>query len=146
MNSFKTVNDIEYFMNNYKKSRIIAYIIILSISTLGLLISFVAFTVFLAIAIAVCIMMHTMPTTTQAADQCEFQFKNDFLTIINYSSNKIYEVSNIPASDFIIKQSKKDKKLDYCNFSIKNTIFIYGGVKNCTELKKYIEENYPKEL
>jgi len=51
-------------------------------------------------------------------------------------------IYDIPASDFIINQSKKEKDLDYCSVGIKNTIFAFGGVKKCKELKEYIANNY----
>ena len=57
-------------------------------------------------------------------------------------SNESFYVSDIPASDFVITQAKDETKLDYCSLLIKKTVFCFGGVKNCRQLKEYIQENY----
>ena len=69
-------------------------------------------------------------------------FENDLLYIKDRKTGDTYEVYDIPASDFIITQTKKEKKLDYCSLAIKHTVFICGGVKNCSALKEYISLHY----
>jgi hypothetical protein len=69
-------------------------------------------------------------------------FEGDILTITDTFKNKEYVVYDIPSTDFTINQSKREKKFDYCSVAIRDTVFAFGGVKKCSELKKYISENY----
>lgn len=72
----------------------------------------------------------------------KLEFEDDALTIVNLKTNEYYSVFDIPASDFVITQSGNETNLDYCTLMIKHTVFAFGGVKNCTQLKAYIQENY----
>ena len=51
-------------------------------------------------------------------------------------------MTDIPASDFVITQTKQEIPLDYCSFAVKHTVFVMGGVQNCKELKAYIQVHY----
>ena len=73
---------------------------------------------------------------------CELRFEDDVLYITNFSTGEVFSVWDIPASDFIISQSKQEKQQDYCRVLIKNTVFAIGGVKNCSQLKQYIAQQY----
>lgn len=56
-----------------------------------------------------------------------------------------YHIYDIPASDFVLTQSKKDKCSDCCSLRIKKTVFYnLKYVENYTELRTYIEANFPK--
>lgn len=70
------------------------------------------------------------------------EFIDNFLIITNLNTKEEYEVYGIPASDFVITQTKSEKRTDHCSLMIKNTVFLFGSVKNCSQLKAYIRENY----
>lgn len=55
-----------------------------------------------------------------------------------------YQVYDIPASDIVLTQSAADKAENRCRMKIKNTVFNLQYVENYTELKAYIEANFPK--
>ena len=73
------------------------------------------------------------------------EFKGDELTVINLITNESFAVYDIPASDFVINQTKHEKKLNYCSLMIKDTVFMFGGLEKCEELKSYLKENYEQE-
>ena len=66
----------------------------------------------------------------------------DMLNITDKTMGESFWVYDIPASDFIITQSTKEKKLNICGMAIKETVFILPCLKHCNELKKYISENF----
>ena len=69
-------------------------------------------------------------------------FEGNFLTVCNLSTYDTYEIYDIPASDFVITQSKKEKELDYCEMMVKNTIFKFYGIKNYSQMKTHIDKYY----
>jgi hypothetical protein len=69
-------------------------------------------------------------------------FENDQLTLTNLTTGQTFSVWDIPASDIVIKQSEKEKELDYGFVTIKDTVFGFHGVRNCNALREYIKENY----
>ena len=75
-------------------------------------------------------------------EDCEFRFEGDVLLIRNRVNGEVYEVKNTPACDFILNQSEKEKAKDLCTLTIRRTILVYGGVKHCSQLRQYIEENF----
>ena len=64
------------------------------------------------------------------------------LILTNLTTGQTFSVWDIPASDIVIKQSEKEKELDYGFVTIKDTVFGFHGVKNCSALREYIKENY----
>ncbi len=103
-------------------------------------------------ALAVCIVLLLGGTAWFTASTVSKQnvrvltFKEGKLYLTNISGTKQFTVYDVPASDFIITQSEGQKKNDTCNLKIKNTVFKLYSVENCTEMKKYIEENFPEEI
>lgn len=71
------------------------------------------------------------------------RFEGDVLYLDGKTPKAHYKVYDIPASDIVLTQSKADKVANRCSLRIKNTIFNLKYVENYSELKKYIEANYP---
>lgn len=140
MKEFITETDAKYVKSQSKRVAIIMFIVMSLLACLGLLVTWQMFLFLEVLVLLSCI--YTFITTTKKEHSYTLHFEGDVLTITDNSKNEEYEVYDIPASDFIINQSKKEKDLDYCSVGIKNTIFQFGGVKECKKLKKYINENY----
>ena len=110
------------------------------LSCFGLLISFNVFC-FIEFIVIVTIALFFF-VNNQKSYSWKLKFEGDTLYIEDLNSFKRFVVYNIPASDIVIKQSEEEKRSDYCRLRIKKTIFQFGGVKNCSQLKEYIQKYY----
>ena len=138
--SFVTQTDGKYVaMQTYKVS-LVLFILLSAASCLGFFLSWQAFVFFEAVVSIACIFSAVSGARNHHDHQ--LRFENDRLFITNRSTGAEYEVYDIPASDFVISQTKKEKRTDHCSLMIKNTVFTFGGVEKCTQLKQYISENY----
>lgn len=70
-----------------------------------------------------------------------FRFEGSTLHIENKALGDSFVLRDLPASDFDMRQSRKEKELDYCTLLIANSSMAFGGVKNCSGLRRHIEEN-----
>ena len=140
MKTFVTETDAKYVKLQSDKALATTFVVLSLLACLGFLIAWQTFVFFEVIVLISCGV--TMFLKKRNNHDCVLRFDGDKLYIRNRTTAEIYEVFDIPASDFIINQSKKEEKLDYCSVLIKNTIFAFGGVKKCQELKKYIADNY----
>ena len=119
---------------------VILFLVLSCFAALGLLIALQTFLIFEMLVSFICFFSYYI--TQKNIHDCRLCFENDFLLIKDRTAGEVFEVYDIPASDFIINQTKKEKKLNYCSVAIKHTVFSFGGVKNCRELKEYIEAHY----
>ncbi len=95
-----------------------------------------------AIAVFIYVFMHTVSKGNYVIT---FTFEGAELHIDGSTRNSAhYVVYDVPASDFVLTQSPKEKELNRCTMAVKGTMFKYKNVENYTELKAYIEENFPK--
>lgn len=137
---FVTETDEKYIKNQSDRVFFIIFLVLSLIACLGFFIAWQTFVFFEIIILLSCYFARSL---RKNSNHCwRLKFENDDLTVINLSTNEVYRVWDIPASDFVITQTKREKGLDYCSVMIKNTVFTFGGIKNCTQLKKYIEINY----
>ena len=139
-NSFTTETAPQYVRLQSNRSFIIVFFVFSLIACLGFLVAWQTFIFFELIVIITCVV--SLFQNNKKGHHWKLEFENDVLTITNLKTNESYWVSDIPASDFVITQSKSEMPFDYCSLMIKNTIFAFGGVKNCQQLKTYIKENY----
>ncbi len=72
------------------------------------------------------------------------RFEGSTLYLDGKQKQMHYRVYDIPASDIVLTQSKADKAENRCSMKIKNTVFHLKYVENYSELKAYIEANFPK--
>lgn len=139
-NVFTTETDIEYVKRQSNKAMAIIFIVLSLLACLGFLIAWQTFIFFEGIVLVSCIV--AMFSKKRNNNNFELHFENDHLYIMNRTTGKTFEVFDIPASDFVITQTEKEKAANYCSLLIKNTVFAFGGIKNCSELKEYISQNY----
>ncbi|MBO5778696.1 MAG: hypothetical protein J6R82_03925 [Clostridia bacterium] len=139
-NTFVTETDPQYVRKLFIKGMIISFFAFSLIACLGFLVAWQTFVWFELVVIFSWVV--ALVLCQKKGNHWTLEFKGDVLTITNIKTNASYCVYDIPASDFMIKQSKRDVQLDYCTFLIKNTVFAMDGVKNCQQLKAYIQENY----
>lgn len=137
---FTTETDPFATRSNIIKAIIITFAILSGLSCLGFLISWQAFCFFEAINIIS--ITYSYVRLLKKDNHAVLRFEGSELFIELGEKKDTYEVYDIPASDFVINQTKKQKKIDYCDLTIKNTIFIFGNVKKCRELKEYIKQHY----
>ena len=138
--NFITTTDTEYTKTQTYQATACIFCGLSLFASLGFLIAWQTFVIFEIAAFFICV-ISAMHITNNTHDY-KLRFEADILYVTDRTSCETFEVYDISASDFIITQTKKEKKIDYCGMAIKNTVFIFGSVKNCSELKKYIAENY----
>ena len=139
-NAFSTETSPQYVRLQSYKSLLIVFLVFSLAACLGFLVAWQTFMFFELIVIISCVV--SLFQNNKKGHHWKLEFENDVLTITNLKTNESFWVSDIPASDFVITQSKAETSLDYCSLMIKNTVFAFGGVKNCQQLKTYIRENY----
>lgn len=139
-NTFITETDEKYVKLQSIKGLIISFLIFSLLACLGFLIAWQTFVFFEIIVLIAC--AATCLQNKRNDNLWRLEFENDVLTITNLKTNNSFYVYDIPASDFVITQTKNEIPLDYCSLIIKNTIFGFGGIKDCQQLKAYIKENY----
>lgn len=137
--TFSTFSDYKYSRRRTIIELVITYIVFTLIACFGFLISSSAFWFFEFCIITSIIIW---PQRLRTDRGWKLEFIDDNLTVINLYTRESFAVYDISASDLIIKQTKKEKQLDYCDLKIKNTIFNIRGIQNCEELKSYIKKNY----
>ncbi len=139
-NAFTTETDPKHVRLQSNKSLVIVFFVFSLIACLGFLVAWQTFVFFELIVIISCFV--TLFLNNKKGHHWKLEFENDMLTITNLKTSQSYWVADIPASDFVITQSQSEMHLDYCSLMIKNTVFSFGGIKNCQQLKTYIKENY----
>lgn len=139
-NTFITETDEKYVSRESGKAAIIVFMAFSLFACFGFLIAWQTFIFFEGIVLLSCTV--ALFSMKRSNHNYELYFENDHLCITNRATGETFEVYDIPASDFIITQTKKEKTVNYCSLTIKKTVFAFGGIKNCLELKKYISENY----
>lgn len=140
MNTFKTETDEQYVHKATIKPAVITWLVMSALCCFGFLISWVTVVYLEIIVIAVMIISYKSTTTPH---DYELYFEDATLFITDRARKSEYVVYDVPASDFVITQTKAEIPLDYCSFTVKHTIFAFGGVKNCTQLRQYITDNFP---
>ena len=140
MNTFITETDSEYVRLQTHKTTLALFVVLSLLACLGFLIAWQTFLFLEFIVLIACVI--TLNSNKSTHHDYVLKFEDDRLYITDKANSNIYEVFDIPASDFIINQTKQETKKDYCSLAIKNTIFAFGGVKNCVQLKKYISDNF----
>lgn len=138
--SFSTETDSKYIKLQFDKDILVIFFICSLIACLGFLISWQLF-VFLELIFTFSLII-TFFTKRNNEHRWKLEFEEDSLKVINLKTQEEFYVYDIPASDFVINQTKNEIELDYCSLMIKNTVFAFGGVKNCKQLKEYILENF----
>ena len=138
---FVTETDEKYMRKITDKASVVVFGIFSILATLCLLVTWQMF-VFLEVVVLISSVAGFIKNRKKSLSW-KLEFRGDQLALTDLQTGEVYDVYNIPASDFVITQTGKEKEMDYCSLGIRKTIFALGGVKNATGLKEYIEKNYP---
>lgn len=135
MHTFKTRSTSE------KSVRTIIYTCIpmLALAFLGLKISLIAWLFFEGILLstfAFCLLL-------TAKTHWEIEFKNDSILVYNTGNRRSYVFDQLSQSDFIIKQSEKQKAKNTCDMWIADAPFVFSDVQSYRQMISYIQENFP---
>ena len=139
-NSFVTETDPKYAILHYNKSLLIAFCIFSLIACLGFFIGWETFVFLEAMIFVGCFVVFSQ--SKQKGHHWKLTFEGTHLTITNLITYESFSINDVSASDFVLKQSRIEKQLDYCNLKIKSTVLELGGIKNYHHFKKYIQDNY----
>ena len=137
--SFTTETDSKYAKKQFIKPILFVFIGGAPLCLLALLISW-QLAAFLLISLGFCFGIAYYTTIRKCS--WKLHFENDNLTLTNLTTGQTFSVWDIPASDIVIKQSEKERELDYGFVTIKDTVFGFHGVKHCNALREYIKQNY----
>lgn len=74
----------------------------------------------------------------------EMVFQGNRIVVYNRGNRQSYEFEDLKQSDFLIKQSSKQKTLNTCDLQIKDCMFRFNDVQNSSQLLCYIRENFPE--
>lgn len=138
--SFITETDPKYALLHINKSLIIVFLVLSFIACFGFIVAWQTFMFFEVIIFVGCFIVFLQ--NKQKGHYWNLNFEGHTLTITNLITYESFYVYDVSASDFIIKQSKREKQLNSCNLRIKRTVLELGGVKNCQQMKDYIQKNY----
>ena len=139
-NTFLTDTDFQYVRLQSGKSFILFFGIFSLAACLGFLVAWQTFLFLEFLVVISCV--YGFWQNGKQEHRWKLEFENDFLTITNLKTQESFCVYDIPASDFVITQTKREIPLDYCTVAIKHTVFAFGGVRNCRALKAYIQDHY----
>ncbi len=139
-NTFVTETDAKYVRLQSIKAILIFFCVFSLFACLGFLVAWQTFAFFESIVLISCAV--TFFQKRRENHSWKLEFNDAVITITNLNTKEKFRVYDIPASDFVVNQSKNEIKLDYCSLMIKSTVFLFGGIKNCSQLKAYIQENF----
>ena len=135
MHSFKTCSTAE------KNIRVIilTYIPLFALAFFGLKIAVVTwlfFEVFLLISFLFCLFL-------VSRTHWEIAFNDDTIVVYNTGNRQSYVLTELKQSDFIIKQSEKQKAKNTCDMRIANMVFVFNDVQSYQQMWSYIQDNFP---
>ena len=139
-NTFFTETDLSCAKWQSCKSVLVIYLVLAVVASVGVLISLQTFLYFEAFAFIIAVF--TFFINQKNIHDYRLRFENDMIHITDKTTGESFWVYDIPASDFIFTQTKKEKKINVCGMAIKQTVFIFPCLKYADELKKYVSENF----
>ena len=139
-NTFATETDAKYVSLQSSKALLITFCVLSLFACLGFLVAWQTFAFFEIIVLISCVVSFFL--IRNKGHSWKLEFNDTVITITNLTTKEEFCVYDISASDLVVNQSKNEVRLDYCSLMIKNTVFAFGGIKNCSQLKTYIQENF----
>lgn len=126
-----------------KNTRVVifTFIPLLALAFLGLkiaVITWVFFEVFLLFMLGICLFI-------VGRTHWEIEFRDDTISVYNTGNRQNFVITDLKQSDFIIKQSKKQKAKNTCDMKIANMMFLFYDVQSYQEMWAYIQANFPAE-
>ena len=74
----------------------------------------------------------------------EMAFQGDRIVMYNRGNRQSYEFTDLTQKDFLIRQSAKQKTRNTCDMQIRDCMFRFNDVENCSQLLAYLQENVPE--
>ena len=136
MNKFITETDVSYIKNQSYK---LAAVIFVIGSLLAYLCNGFSEKLFAALEIVVILVCLVMAFSKKhEKHRFRLRFEGRKLHVDNLAGGESFSIPDLMAADIIIRQSKREEKLDYCTLLINGTAYAFGGVKNCSGIREYI--------
>ena len=139
MKKFETETDIKYIKSQAMLAAVLVFIVLSVLCWLFLR----SFEKIFAAAEIVIILLCLMMIFSKKQERHNYRFRFEGATL--YVESKIgaggLVLRDMSASDFDLRQSAREKKLDYCTILVSGSGIAFGGVKNCSGLRAYMEEN-----
>lgn len=139
MKEFVTETDSKYARIKYSLITIGIYLIFASLSALLLLVKLSTFIFVEGIAFAFLVLAIFMVIRNNS--HFIFYVSKDLFRIVGNGPNQIWEMEDIPLSDFVLTQSENEKKFNRCTLIIENTKYKFYGVENYSAFKEFLEKN-----
>ena len=136
MNSFKT-------RSSARKAVLIvicAYIPVFLLAFLGLKVTVVTWLYLecmLLLAFAFCLYI-------VSKTHWEIELQGSDINLVNTGNRQSYHLENFRQGDFIITQTRAQKRRNCCDLQIADTLFRMYDVKHCDKLLIYIQEHIPE--
>lgn len=139
MKSFVTETDTKYIRQQSYITALVLFVVLSALVSLCLLVSQKIFAAAEIVVILACLMM--VSSKKQDRHHYRLRMEGSTLHVENLAGGGSFSLPELGAEDFIIRQSRREIKLDYCTLLINGTAYAFGGVKNCSGLKEHIERN-----
>lgn len=137
MDTFTTIADCRI---GSARTCIIIWLALSAFALLALRIAVITCLFFEGIVLAVCIFTYIYVCKNTARWKLEFQ--DNTLLVTNLGNQQKYSVYDVAAEDFILKQTKSQKKRDCGDLRVKDTIVMMGDVQQFSAVKQYIESHF----
>ena len=114
------------------------FLVMTLLASLAFFIGWEAFVFFELVSVIACLATYLK----RKSQRFELRFEGDRLRVTDLRKSITTDVSDKIQGDFLIGQTKKQIEPDYCSLMINGTLFQFGDVKKCRELKAYIESHF----
>ena len=135
---FVTETDEAAYRKEFLKTIGITFLVMTLLASLAFFIGWKAFVFFELIVV----ISSLITIFTRKSQRFELRFEGNRLRVTDLRKSITTEVSDKSQGDFLIGQTGKQIEPDYCSLMIKGTLFQFGDVKKCRELKAYIESHF----
>jgi len=139
MKKFETETDLKYVKNQAMLFAVAVFIVLSLICWLCLRSFEKIFAAAEIVIILACLMM--VFSKKQDRHNYRFRFEGSTLYVESKTGAEGLILRDMSASDFDIRQSAREKKMDYCTLLVSGSAMAFGGVKNCSGLREYIRQN-----
>ena len=137
METFSTVSDSR---KRYFLTMLIVWLVLSALALLGLKVALITCLFFEVIILLTCVFCWVLVRKTTTRWRLEFE--ENTLLLTNLGKRQSYEVWDVPAEDFVLKQTKAQRKRDCGDLRIRNTMFTLIEVQNFSATKQYIETHF----
>ncbi len=139
MKAFITETDTKYIKTQTYITAGILFVILTGLASLCLLFSQKIFAAAEIVVILACLMM--VSSKKQDRHYYRLRFDSSGLYVTSLATGGSFSVPELSPGDLVIRQSRREKKLNYCTLLISGTAYAFGGVKNCSGLKEFLDNN-----